>query len=193
MSKSNPKIFWSFFRNKTKSKSQPGKIQNDSAGSTDPQGKACLFNDYFKSVFKQVDEREQDQLPDIPIICEDHLSSMCFNDFDVFKILSKLDVNKSCGPDNVSPYVLKMCAQQITPSLTIFFNLSMRLSQVPNMWKCAYVSPIHKKGDRDKVNNYRPVSLLSIVSKIIERCIYNHIYSFFSKDISEKQHGFFLG
>ena len=72
-----------------------------------------------------------------------------------------------------------------------FFNLSMRLSQVPNMWKCAYVSPIHKKGDRDKVNNYRPVSLLSIVSKIMERCIYNHIYSFISKDISEKQHGFF--
>ena len=61
------------------------------------------------------------------------------------------------------------------------------------MCKCAYVSPIHKKGDRDKVNNYRPVSLLSIVSKIIERCIYNHIYSFVSKDISEKQHGFFLG
>ena len=53
------------------------------------------------------------------------------------------------------------------------------------MWKCAYVSPIHKKGDRDKMNNYRPVSLLSIV-KIIERCMYNHIYSFVSKDISKK-------
>ena len=50
-----------------------------------------------------------------------------------------------------------------------------------------------KKGDRDKVNNYRPVSLLSIVSKIMERCIYNNIYSFVSKDISEKQHGFFSG
>ena len=122
MAKSNLKRFWSFFRNKTKSKSLPSKIQNDSAGSTDPQGKACLFNDYFKSVFRQVDEREQDQLPDIPIICEDHLSTMCFNDFDVFKILSKLDVNKACGPDNVSPYVLKICAQQITPSLPSFFQ-----------------------------------------------------------------------
>ena len=95
MSKSNPKRFWFFFRNKTKSKSLPSKIEKDYAGSADPQGKACLLNDYFKSVFKQVDEREQDQLPDIPIICEDHLSSMCFNDFDVFKILSKLDVNKA--------------------------------------------------------------------------------------------------
>ena len=61
------------------------------------------------------------------------------------------------------------------------------------MWKCAYVSPIHQKGERDKVNNYRPVSLLGIVSKIMERCIYNHIYSFVSKDISEKQYGFFSG
>ena len=107
------------------------------------------------------------------------------------KFSSKLDVNKACRPDNVSPYVLKMCAQQITPSLTSFFQFSMRLSQVSNMWKCAYVSPIQKKGDRDKVNNYRRVSLLSIVSKIMERCIYNHIYSFVSKDISEKQHVFF--
>ena len=190
MSKSNPRRFWSFFRNKTKSKSLPSKIQNDSAGSTDQQGKACLFTDYFKSIFKQVDKREQDQLPDIPIICDDHLSSMCFNDFDVFKISSKLDVNKACGPDNVSPYVLKMYTQQITPS-QVFFNLSMRLSQVPNMWKCAYVSPIHEKGDRDKVNNYRPVSLLRIVSNIMESCIYNHIYNFVSRDISEKQHVFF--
>ena len=46
MQKSNPKSFWSFFRNKTKSKSLPSKIQNDSAGSTDPQGKACLFNHF---------------------------------------------------------------------------------------------------------------------------------------------------
>ena len=92
---------------------------------------------------------------------------MCFTDFDVFKILSKHDVNKADNP--------------ITDK---FFNLSMRLSQVPNMSKSAYVSPIHKKGDRDKVNNYRPVYLLSIVSKIMERCIYNHIYSFVSKNIS---------
>ena len=63
-------------------------MQNKSASSTDPQGKACLFNDYFKYVFKQVDGRDQDQLPDIPIICEDHLNSMCFSDSDVFKIVS---------------------------------------------------------------------------------------------------------
>ena len=47
--------------------------------------------------------------------------------------------------------------------------------------------------NRDKVNNYRPVSLLIMVSKILERCIYNHIYGFVSKDISEKQHVFFSG
>ena len=61
------------------------------------------------------------------------------------------------------------------------------------MWKCAYVSPVHKKGNRDKVNNCRPVFLLSIVLKIIKRCIYDHIFSFDSEDISKKQHGFFSG
>ena len=118
MSKSNPKRFWSFFRNKTKSKSLPSKIQNDSAGSTEPQCKACLFNDYFKSVFKQVDERGQDQLLDIPIICEDHLSSMCLNDFDVYKILS----NQACGPDNVTLYVLKNARPANDPITDKFFH-----------------------------------------------------------------------
>ena len=58
------------------------------------------------------------------------------------------------------------------------------------MWKCAYVSPIHQKEDRDKVNNYRPVSLLSILAKVMERCIYNHIYSVVSR-ISLKSNMFF--
>ena len=70
----------------------------------------------------------------------------------IIQRLSKLDVNKAYGPDNVSLYVLKMCAHQITPSLTVFFfNLSMMLSQVSNMLMCAYVSLIHKKGDRDNI------------------------------------------
>ena len=74
----------------------------------DSQGKAYLFNDYLRYVFKQIDERGQDQLPDITIICKYYPSSICFNDFDVFTISSKLDVSKACGPDNVSTYVLKM-------------------------------------------------------------------------------------
>ena len=119
MLKSNSNRFWSFFRNKTKVKHYLVRFKTILLALQTHKVRRV----YYKSVFKQVDEREQDQLPDTPIICEGNLSSMCFNDFDVFKILSKLDVNKACGPDNVSPYVLKMCAQQINQSLTSFFSI----------------------------------------------------------------------
>ena len=191
--KTNPNRFWSFFRNKTKTKSLPSKLQHANTSCVDPQGKASLFNEYFKSVFKDQDIMGQEELPVIPTCCDERLKYVHFTEHDVFKIISTLDGNKACGPDNVSPRVLKMCAEEIAPSLSSLFNLSMNQSKVPQLWKRAHVSPIHKKGELDKVTNYRPVSLLSVVSKVMERCIHNHVYHVVRKNISAKQHGFFAG
>ena len=103
------------------------------------------------------------------------LSNIFFTESDVFKVLSSLDGSKACGPDGVSPAVLKQCAKELTPSLVTLFNLSMEQSKVPTSWKLANVIPVHKKGDRNPVSNYRPVSLLVILSKVMEYCIYNHV------------------
>ena len=84
-------------------------------------------------------------------------------------MLSNLDGSKVCGPAGVSPAVLKQCAKEFTPSLVTLFNLSMEQSiKVPTFWKLANVIPVHKKGGIDPVSNYRPVSLIIIVSKVIE-------------------------
>ena len=64
-----------------------------------------------------------------------------------------------------------------------------RNRKLPKAWKIAAVSPIHKKGERKLVENYRPVSLLNIENKIFEKCIYEELSAHFTKFLSSKQHG----
>ena len=73
---------------------------------------------------------------------------------------------------------LKQCTSEIAPSLTRLINLSLRVGCVPKDWKCANIVPVFKKGNKEEVINYRPISLLSLVSKIAERCVFAHFYSF---------------
>ena len=121
----------------------------------------------------------------------DHkLSDVSFSTHEVYKLLSRVDVNKAYGADNLSPHILKQCASQLSPSLAILFTLSMKTGKVPSQWKASNVVPIHKKGDKSVIENYRPVSLLSCVSKIMERCIFNHIYPIVEPSLTKAQHGF---
>ena len=71
---------------------------------------------------------------------------------------------------------LHECAAELTPSLTALFNMSMSTCALPDAWKHAYVVPIYKKGDKCKVDNYRPILLLNGISKIMERLVFNHVH-----------------
>ena len=64
---------------------------------------------------------------------------------------------------------------KISPSICALFNKSLRAGMVPDEWKLANIVPVYKKGDREHVENYRPISLLSLVSKVFERCVSNTI------------------
>ena len=188
ISKTNPKSFWSFFRSKTKSRLVPGVVQHASVTACDGHDKATLFNNYFYSVFSR--SPEYPDLPNINVIIDSNLSSVNFSTVKVRQVLSKIDVSKACGPDGMSPHVLKQCATQLAPSLSLLFNKSMSLGRVPTAWKEANVTPVYKQGGKNEVSNYRPISLLSLVSKVMERCIYDHMYEFVRPHISESQHGF---
>ena len=87
--------------------------------------------------------------------------------------LNRLNVNKSEGPDLIYPRVIYEIRHEITHPLTMLFNRSLEKKQIPEIWKCANISPIYKKGRKDGVNNYRPVSLTCILCKIMESIIRN--------------------
>lgn len=85
------------------------------------------------------------------------------------------------------------CAETIAVPITILFRRSLAEGAVPDIWKRAYITPVHKKGPKTEITNYRPVSKLCIVSKVFERLIYNQIYPSIKQSFSSYQHGFLKG
>jgi hypothetical protein len=94
--------------------------------------------------------------------------------------------------DKISPTFLKLSAPIIAPSLTHVFNLSISTGIFPDLWKLAKVYPLHKKGPKENVNNYRPISILCSLSKILERHVNNYLYQFLdnSNVLHSNQSGF---
>ena len=105
-----------------------------------------------------------------------NLSPIEFDYLQIQKILSGLDANKASGPDNLSSRILKECATVLAPSLTLLFEMSFVSGHIKVQWKQGNVAPVHKKGDKAQVSNYRLISLLCIVSKVMEIYIYNNVF-----------------
>ena len=114
------------------------------------------------------------------------------NENDIARHLKNLDPNKSTGVDLVSSRLLRECQEELILPLKLLFNKSMQEGIVPSLWKCANVTPIFKKGNKCEAGNYRPISLTSVVIKILERIIKDKITSFLDRHklIIDSQHGF---
>ena len=178
--------------NKSK-KSTVSSIKQENIKLTDEQDIANAFNLHFTSVVDQYidvippssnnDTAQHDFQPlthfvktklppdnmfQIPLITKQA----------VFKFLSTLDVKKSAGVDGISAHMLKLSAPYITHIITEICNLSITKNQFPNDWKTAVVTPLFKKGSTDDPGNYRPISILPILSKLLERHVFNCLYEF---------------
>ena len=106
-----------------------------------------------------------------------------------------MDPNKAHGCGGISILMLKLCATSVSKPLHILFNNSVISECFPNEWKKANVIPVHKKGDKQIINNYRPVSLLPICSKIFEKIICNSLFKYLedNKLLNCNQSGFQSG
>ena len=107
-------------------------------------------------------------------------------------LLRRLDVKKSTGPDGVSNYILKSCADELAPVITLCVNRSLQAGIFPTVLKTARVSPVHKGGSKELLSNYRAISVLSAVNKIFEQLVAVILTDFLrSQDFVYKhQHGF---
>ena len=97
---------------------------------------------------------------------------------EVDDILKILDTSKATGPDKISPSFLKEVESVIKAPLCKLFNLSLQKCIFPTDWKNANVTPVFKKNRPSDKGNYRPISLLSVIGKVMERCIYKHVYNY---------------
>ena len=110
----------------------------------------------------------------------------------IAKKIKKMKDNKSPRVDGIPPKLLKEIVEQISTPLAKLFNLSLEEGIVPSEWKEANITPLFKKGSRNKQENYRPVSLTSVVCKLLETLIRDHMVEFLVKHnvINTSQHGF---
>ena len=99
---------------------------------------------------------------------------------EVLKVLNSMDVNKSCGSDQLPTKILKLTALLIYEPLTQLFNKSLASGKYPSLWKHAKVRRVFKrKGTPSEINNYRPVSLLPCLSKIFGKTVFSRIYAYY--------------
>ena len=131
----------------------------------------------------------------MPLLFRDARSIIKVTEDEVHKALSKLKPDKSSGPDNVHPMLLPEAATELTKPLTILFQKSLSEGELPENWKKANIIPIYKKGPRNEAGNYRPVvSLTSVVCKLLESVIRDHLLSYLNRTLITKfQHGFVRG
>ena len=108
------------------------------------------------------------------------------------KIINSFDNKYSAGDDYVSNIIVKTSSAVVSPYLAFIINLSFLKGVFPNELCKAKVFPLHKEGSKTDENNYRPISLLIVRSKVYERAMYNRVYSYFENFslLFSKQFGF---
>ena len=126
-----------------------------------------------------IDDSEVDLPEEYDNIQIPKLDNIHITEQDIKDILIQLNISKASGPDLLNPRLLKEAANTLKYPLYKLFNKSLQLAQFPNVWKLANVIPVFKnKGEKDCLSNYRPISLLSIIGKVMEKCIFKYIYNF---------------
>ncbi len=168
-------------------------LSKDNVNAVKDEGKCNMLNSCFSKCWNYsepplIDPPERDYVED-DATYPDHL--LCTTQ-EITHLLKGLDVSKATGPDGISACMMKATSKSIALSLTSLFNLSITKGHFPKLWKSARVVPIPKSMAKHSPSRYRPISLLSILSKLLEKhfhfLITDHLAEHHS--LSDAQWGF---
>jgi hypothetical protein len=143
------------------------------------------FADFFQNLYVISQPSELEMLMQNP--------TLLIKEIDVYKALRKVKDKSTAGTDVIPAFLLRDYANVFMYSLTGLFNLSLKTSTYPVSWKKSLVSPIHKRGNKSEVENYRPVTLLCNFFKVFETVLHNIILNHTKQFISNIKHGLLPG
>ena len=193
MCKKKPKMFWNYAKSRLKTRDSISSLKRkDKSIATSPADKAEVLNEFFASIFTH---ENLHTLPTPPTYNFGEVLSTIEITPDLVKDkLDGLNPNKSPGHDEWHPHFLRELSEAICKPLGILFKKSLK-EGAHDSWRKAIVTAIFKKGKKTDPGNYRPVSLTSVVSKIMESIVRDGIVSHLMKNdlISDEQHGFVPG
>ena len=179
------KKFWSHLKTTSGSSRIPESVNYNGRFRNNPVDQSKLFNDYFADQFSSASNYN------IRINFEnDGINDIEFNFRHVRKLLRRANVNKAPGPDRIHGKILKNCSGSLAYPLSLIYRTSYNTGLIPSEWKLANVVPVHKKGSKANVENYRPISLTCLVMKIFENIIRDELMHKCEHLLNDNQHGF---
>lgn len=133
--------------------------------------------------------------PSLPVVSGERLTSFSLSEVEVRASCCVLEEGKAVGPDGVSPKVLHRCFVKLEGPLTKLFDFILHSNRWPRLWKTSHVVLVHKKDSRSEITNYQPVSLLSVVGKVLGIIITRRLITHLEKQhlLSVRQFGFRKG
>ena len=182
---------------KLKSNTDPPKqIVVDGNKTDDPATMAESFNNFFVNLGPDLANKIPDSQTEFHTFLKNRTSQSLFFepvvDEEIKIIINNLNNKKGSGYDGITNFLLKNVVNEIISPLTYILNQSLSNGKVPDKMKIAKVVPIFKKGHKESLNNYRPISLLTTISKILERLVYKRTLKFLIdyNILSNSQFGF---
>lgn len=192
--KNNPGAFWKYINDKRNARGYPSEMSYNDVLGVDDNSICNLFSEFFKLSYEDCDGASSNINTD-NIISFDYLAKI--NLFvgieDVRGAIMKCKNKYTYGPDGIPTVILRECVNVLALPLSILFNKSLSTCSFPNMWKTSYIIPLHKKGRKNDVSNYRPVARLSAIPKIFEALVTTAIAFNVKSIICPEQHGFVAG
>ena len=188
--KTNPKLFYAYLNTKKGNKISVGPVKDESGNFCNDDGEtANILNNHYSRMFTAEDPQLPEQPPDFT--CTE-MDEPIITRRRIVEVLQHMKKSCSPGPDGISQRILIEVAEEISYPLYLLFKESLDSAQLPEEWKVAHVIPIFKKGSKSDPANYRPISLTSVVVKLLERMLKESIMSHLisNKLIKPSQHGF---
>ena len=198
--RSNTKTIWTGIKRiitlRPECNHAPKKINNNNTDITEPKAIANPFNNFFAKIRNDI----ASSVPNTDCSPQQYLSKQTYDTFYLFPTstseieteISAINVRKATGPYSIPSNLLKLLKLVMSKPLEIIFNASFARGIVPNKFKIARVLPVFKNGIQTNMSNYRPISLLSVFNRILEKIMYNRLSNFIEKMniIYAKQFGF---
>jgi hypothetical protein len=190
----NPKKFWKALKDiiptkPTSDSAVTSTIKSENEQSSDSISKADVFCKYFSTVAKSLKKLAMplkdctwNYIKPLHRVTNEIFQFKYVSNVEVQKELKKLKRNKSAGIDNLPPNLLRDSAEAISTHLTHLINMSLSKGIFPDEWKTAKIVPIHKGEKREIAGNYRPISLLPIVSKLMEKMVHRQLITYLEKN-----------
>ncbi|KAL8612443.1 hypothetical protein ACOMHN_058571 [Nucella lapillus] len=168
----NSKPFWQYIKARKQDSTGVAPLKEKGQLYSDSKSKARILLQQFKSVFTCETDAP---LPSVKKTCAHDIPRIHIHPEGVLKLLRNINPNKAPGPDKTPNLVLKERAPNLAPALTTLFQYSLDTGDLPSDWRNANIACVYKKGDKHAAENYRPISLTYVISKLLEHIICRNI------------------